>query len=283
MIAKQTLTPADVTEILQLAARCDRHDNSHVRLNEDFLQLRKETETSDFFWYENGELVGFLGLYQFNNHEIEASGMVHPEHRRKGIFSALVEALKQEVKRRGVSTIVFFNERISTTGAAFLQQQGAAYSFSEYWMVLGEPVAPPSVHGITIREATEQDASEVARCLADAFDRDYEETLASVKGGNDRQDRERFVIQHQGTTVGTIALIRLADGPCTIVGFCIAPALQGKGYGREALAQTISAALDSGATDVNLEVAVQNANALRLYQTCGFAVTSAYDYYTLQL
>lgn len=113
MIAKQTLTSAEISEILQLAAICDAHDNITVRLNEDFLQLRIETETSDFFWYEDGELIGYLGLYQFNNHEIEASGMVHPNHRRQGIFTALVEALKAEVTHRGIPNIVFFNEHIS--------------------------------------------------------------------------------------------------------------------------------------------------------------------------
>lgn len=150
-------------------------------------------------------------------------------------------------------------------------------------MVLREPTVPPVVHGITIREATEQDAPEVARCLADAFEREYEETLASSMVRSDRQNRTRYVVQHQGNTVGTIALIKNPDGPYTIVGFCVAPSLQGRGYGREALALTIKIALDNGATEVNLEVAAQNANALRLYETCGFEVTSAYDYYTLQL
>jgi ribosomal protein S18 acetylase RimI-like enzyme len=281
LISKQNLTAAEVNEILQLAAICDRRDNSTVRLNEDFLQLRKETETSDFFWYEDGELVGYLGLYQFNDREIEASGMVHPDHRRRGIFSKLVEALKQEVQRRQVPKIVFFNEHISQTGAAFLQRLGAEYAFSEYSMVLREPAAPPKVHGLVIREAGEADIPEVARCLSDAFDRDYEETLASSMVRNDRPGRTRYVVQHEGRTVGTIAVIRHPDGPCTIVGFCVSPALQGRGYGREALALTIQRALAQGATEVNLEVAAQNANALRLYQTCGFEVVSAYDYHTL--
>ena len=59
------------------------------------------------------------------------------------------------------------------------------------------------------------------------------------------------------------------------------PEYRGKGYGRAILLKTIEKLEDAGAEEILLQVAVHNAAALRLYQSCGFQETSVMDYYHL--
>ncbi|MFC4304303.1 GNAT family N-acetyltransferase [Cohnella boryungensis] len=59
------------------------------------------------------------------------------------------------------------------------------------------------------------------------------------------------------------------------------PEYRGKGYGRATLLKAIDKLKEANAGDIMLQVAVENANALRLYQSCGFVETSTMDYYEL--
>lgn len=83
-----------------------------------------------------------MGLYQFNSHEIEISGMVHPNYRRRGIFTELVKAAKEEIRQRGVSKLIYMNQKGSASGQLFLEALGAIYTFSEYWMKIDEIERP---------------------------------------------------------------------------------------------------------------------------------------------
>ncbi|MHB1685055.1 MAG: GNAT family N-acetyltransferase, partial [Bacilli bacterium] len=123
------LTADDYGRVAQLATLCNQSDNITLKINYDTLRTRPDDEVNDFLYYEREELIGFLGLYQFNSHEIEISGMVHPAYRRKGIFSALLSAAKQEVRQRGISKLIFINEMNSASGKSFLESLGAKYTF----------------------------------------------------------------------------------------------------------------------------------------------------------
>ena len=134
VVSKRGLTPEEFKSVTQLANICNSYDQITLKINPTMLQTRPGDETNDFLYYENGELIGFLGLYQFNNQEIEISGMVHPEHRRRGVFFELLSAAKPEIHQRRIAKLIFINEKQSTSGKFFLESLGARYSFSEYWM-----------------------------------------------------------------------------------------------------------------------------------------------------
>ncbi len=66
---------------------CDKHDGTQLKLNDFLLRKRPFNESNDFLFFAGGELVGYLGMYQFNSHEVELSGMDHPLTRKKGVFA----------------------------------------------------------------------------------------------------------------------------------------------------------------------------------------------------
>src|SRR5207237_2168795 len=81
-------------------------------------------------------LVGYLVVDAYGTEEVELTGMVHPDYRRRRIFTTLLTAAQQECRGRGVRKLVLVCEQSSRSGQAFIVTRGAHHDFSEYRMVL---------------------------------------------------------------------------------------------------------------------------------------------------
>jgi N-acetylglutamate synthase-like GNAT family acetyltransferase len=103
LIKSYGLSKIQISEIEKLATICNEEETITMKLNWDFLNSRPKNEVQDFLFYEENCLVGYLGLYIFNEIEAEVSAMVHPKKRKKGIFSTLLEHAKLEVKGRNIT------------------------------------------------------------------------------------------------------------------------------------------------------------------------------------
>ncbi len=71
------------------------------------------------------------------------------------------------------------------------------------------------------------------------------------------------------------------EGSADITAVGVLPAHRGRGYGRQMLADVVAMLLGEGWERITIEVATDNTNALRLYESCGFRVTTAYSYYRM--
>jgi ribosomal-protein-alanine N-acetyltransferase len=116
-----------------------------------------------------------------------------------------------------------------------------------------------------LRPATPADAAVLAAAHAMSFDDPWSEpdlhTLLSGPGG--------FGVLARGG-VG-FAIARVAADEAELVSIGVSPALRGSGLGRALLEAAVDRAAALGAVQMHLEVAVDNAPALRLYETAGFA------------
>lgn len=284
-IARTRLSDEERAAVMELAELCNRRDGLDLKLNPGMLERRSGEHADDFVFYADGKLVGFLGLYQFKQSEIEASGMVHPDYRRRGIFTQLYQAARRSCAQRGIPAMLWINERRSAGGAAFINSLGAAYQFSEYVMELdpaAEPAAP--AHAIALRQAGPDDLAAITELMRVGFGMEPEDSATFVTGQlvNPAPNRYLWLAESAGRTVGVIGTS--ADGPgAYIFGFVVPPELRGRGYGRSILLRTVAALRGQGKSPIALEVATGNARALGLYQSCGFGETSANDYFTQPL
>jgi len=284
LIECRGLGATELAEIQQLAQICNERDGLDLKLNWNVLRARPADQLNDFLYYVDGQLVGFLAIFSFNSQEGEISGMVHPDYRRRGIFSALFEAASQEGRNRNLPSFLLIVEQASPAGQAFAKHLPTTYDHSEYKMVLEEPRLPGSFNErLHFRPARAEDAHTMSRITAVAFnmpesDVDWytESTLAQPN------DRRYYVGEVDGEVIGKID-VSFSDEVGFIFGFAVQPEHQGKGYGRQMLALTIQEILRSGQQHIGLEVATENKQALSLYQSCGFKETGSYDYYRLQL
>jgi ribosomal protein S18 acetylase RimI-like enzyme len=281
LLRRSALTPTELAEIEQLAHICNTCDGLDLKLNWDVLRERATNETNDFLYYEQDRLVGYLPLFAFNSHEAEISGMVHPDYRRQGIFSLLLNVAKGECRRRGLSELLLIVERASESGQTFAASQGARFDHSEYRMALGTfqalPVFTPQLE---FRPARPGEGPILAQITAAAFGIDESEIEWYEKNVTAHSGRRFYVALLDGVYIGKLD-VSLGKDEALIYGFGVLPAYQHRGYGRQILVRTVQAIQEMGQANIALEVAVENDSALSLYQSCGFYKTSSYDYYRI--
>jgi len=281
-VAKQGLTATELSEIEALMALCNAYEKLDLKLNLGTLRMRSQKETSDFLYYEDGRLVGFLPIFSFNPGEAEISGMVHPDYRRRGIFTTLFKAAQAECQRRKVKTLLLIVGHTSRSGQAFVQTLRVHYHHSEYKMELAEvkPLLSVNEH-LSFREAKLDEAQILTHITAVSFDLP-EEGVDWYSEKALRQPTRRYYVALLGDTyIGKVDVI-FDEQSAYIAGVGVLPAYRGRGYGRQILGRTIREILATGQRHIVLEVATNNKNALSLYHSCGFRETGSDDYYSLQ-
>lgn len=283
LVKRQGLTQAELAEIKLLADRCNTYEGLEIKLNWSVLERRQPDQTNDFLYYENGALVGFLPVYSFNSTEAEISGMVHPDYRRRGIFTALYREARAECRSRGLARILLIVEPASPAGQAFARALGTTYDHSEYKMVLEEPRVPARIdERLRFRPATPADLPLLAHITAVVFNLQESDVNWYAADKLGQAENGFYVGELDGVVIGKIDVSFSAQGG-HIYGFGVLPEYQGRGYGRQILARTIQEILARGQQPVTLEVAVENKHALSLYYSCGFQETSCYDYYAIAI
>ena len=288
IFAKEILTEDEIAAIQQLVTIGETLEGLHMRLFvDDMLKQRSGNDTFDFLYYEQGQLVGYLGIDNYGTQEKAVVAMVHPEHRRKGIARLLLQAAREEARHSGIEQLVVMCERASTSGTAFAQAINARLDFSEHEMVLGtfqerlvfderitirQAVNPDDVDALVTIMATDMgDVEQAQRYVMDAFKRDNQRFYLMTFGGPDLGCDE---------PIGSLRLVDLSEDT-GIYGFVVRPEYRGKGYGRQLLQEVIRIVRNESSKGILLEVDVHNTNALGLYLSIGFEIKTTYDYYNV--
>lgn len=281
LIKRQGLSEADLAEIAQLAHICNSCEGLDIKLNWSILRERSTDEVNDLFYYQQGHLVGYLAIYAFNTYEAEVSGMVHPDYRRQGIFSMLLQHASEACRQRELHKLFLIVEHNARSGQAFAASLLAQYHHSEYRMSLGELHAPQHfTPNLEFRLARPDEGAILAHITTTAFEMD--EDAEYTPDAFEKPARRYYVALLDGVYVGKID-VSLDEQEGFIYGFCVLPEHQHKGYGRQILARTVQAIYAIGQYNIALEVEIKNSGALSLYQSCGFYETARYDYYSLEI
>lgn len=279
LLRKTQLSGDELAEIQDLAQICNDHDQILLKLNWDMLINRDDQNTNDLLYYLDGKLVGFLGMYVFNNREMEISGMVHPNFRGKGIFRELIVGAIDECKRRGIPKLLFICDHGSKPGKRFLELFGASYRFSECKMSFRGNLPNYISIPLFFDRVKFEELEQFAILDSIAFHLPMEEMLEFAKSNFSDANRELYIIRnHEGEFIGKIS-VHILDNQAYIYGFVISPEYRGQGYGRAALSRFTNYLVQKNLDEISLEVESNNLNALKLYQSCGFAIDSGYDYY----
>lgn len=285
LVALSQLSPGQLDSLSRLEAACLAADGGRLKLEWASLRRRPPGQTSDFCYLVDGELVGFVGLYQWRPIALELCGMVHPSWRRRGIGSLLYEAAAAEIRERRPASVLLIVDRHSLSGQAFAHSLGGELSHSEHRMRQSlEPEARSDRRVVRVRRALAADARFLVECLAAAFNEEVQRADLEDAAGLARILDGSFVIEDPtvGEQVGVMRVER-EGGVASIYGFAVLPERQGKGYGRAALLNVSHQLRRSGVGVISLEVLSDNDGALHLYESCGFEVIGTEDYFSLPL
>jgi ribosomal protein S18 acetylase RimI-like enzyme len=274
------LTKEELIDIKTLQEISETEGKLRLKLNFDMLESRNGNRKEDFFHYEEGRLVGFLGSYYFGN-KVELCGMVHPDYRRRGIFSKLLENALKEAKKHKARTILLNAPTDSQSAKEFLQTIPCTLSMVEYQMKWQKTELPED-HSVTIRPSISEEEMEAEIQLdVQCFGLNEEEARQYKQENKDLTTDLRLMIEAEGRVAGKMRLSEM-NGESWIYGFAVFPELQGKGIGRKALSKVVKMQEEKGFS-IFLEVEAKNANALRLYESCGFRSYHSQEYYKVNL
>ena len=288
--AKQTLTSDEIAAIQQLVIICETFEGIHMSVFvKDMLKQRSGNDTFDFLFYEQGQLVGYLGIDNYGTKEKALVGAVHPEHRRKGIASLLLRAAKEESRHSGIEQLILMCERTSSSGTAFAQAVDAKLDFSEHEMVLKTfKERPVFDERLTIRQAVNTDDFAAIVSIMATDMGDVVQAQQHVTDMAKRNDQRFYLMTFGGPEVGcdepigSLRVGQLSDDR-GIYGFVVRPEYRGKGYGRQLLQEVIRILRSESTQGIMLEVDVDNPNALGLYLSIGFEKKTTYDYYNIKV
>ena len=282
------LSTQQVSQVRALAGSCEARDGYSMEARLDFgmLETRPEGSVSDVLWYESGQLVGFAGMNSYGNpSEVEATILVHPDFRRRGMGRIMARAVVRECQKRGVRRLLVVLPQESREGAGFAHMMGTRHSHSEYTMdldvtrITSFETMPGSVE---LRPAGVEDVPIMATIVASAFAEPVgEEDQALVRLMKD-STRTTYLATQDGRPVGVIQSA-VSDGRAFIIHFAVRPEMQGQGIGRQMLMAIVRGLQNSGSQWITIEVETENRNALSLYQRCGFVTINATDYELLEL
>ncbi len=252
-------------------------DGGRLKLEWGALESRAGDAVEDILWWEDDRLVGFLGLYAFGGPNVELSGMVHPDFRRRGIGTRLLDEAIKLCRDQGRHKILLVVPRTSPGGRALAESRRGFLDHSEHALDLdGEVAEGPADPTLTLRPVTGNDITEETRILAEAFG---DSTGSMVL---DALDESRLVAERDGEVIATIRVHRSPE-QWGIYGFAVQSQFRGIGIGRDLLRRVCRQAHEAGVIRLHLEVEINNDRALGLYTSLGFTQTSTEDYFDIPL
>ena len=280
LVKKRTLTEAESFAIEQLIKMCNNYEGLYMRIDVGALRRRQGDEANDFLYYEDNKLVGYLFVEGWGSRDREIMGMVHPDYRRRGIFSSLLAAARKECRMRDVRKMILVCERASQSGLAFVQAIGAHQESSEHEMVLGTFRERRNAHeGLDIRQADRNDLDAIISILA--TDSGNEESIGRwLTKLFDDPSSVFYLATLDGKPLGCLRLDDMSD-QVGIYAFEVRLGYRGRGYGRQMLEEAIRSIRAETQKHIMLDVETDNTNAIGLYQSCGFEIKTTYDYYNL--
>ena len=281
LVKEKTLTGAEATEIEQLIITCNEYEGLHMRIDTSALRQRQSNEANDFLYYEDNRIAGYLNVEGWGSRDREITGMVHPDYRRRGIFSALLAAAQEECRQRDVQKMILVCEHASQSGLAFVHAIRAQHELSEHEMVLGDFRERRNVpKGLDIRQAYKHDLDAIVSILA--TDSGNVESITRWVAKLFEDPSSRFYIATlDSKPLGCLRLDFMSD-QVGIYALEVRLGYRGRGYGRQMLEEAIRNIRAETQKHIMLDVETDNTNAIGLYLSCGFEIKTTYDYYELK-
>jgi len=288
-----TLSRKEREDIHRITALCRLADGLSLSCPED----------GDEYWFlaEDTTAAAFLAVYKTEETMWECYAFVHPDDRRKGYFSALLEQVCRYSEALGEPELCFVTDNKCPAAIAVLRELGAELWNEEYMMEYDITAPGTAFEGGT-------SASPVS--LTDPepdLDLDFHTTpegfliCARMPGDNPGADVNVITCpDRSGITSPDRSGITSPDntsGADNVPGACVTcrlslngtraylysletvPALRRRGLASRFLVQLIRYLEGKGIQRICLQVSGSNEPALHLYRKTGFRITETLSYY----
>lgn len=273
------LSENEVNTIRDLEKICKEHDGIKGSVFLDTSMNSNHEMNSMFLLYEKERLISVLIMFIPTQQEVEISAFTLPSCRGKGHFKVLLSKAKEELKKYEFPEILFVCESQSVIGKQVIMHLSAQYDFTEYSMKLDvEKYVPKDSNRLTYLKPGKNDFDKLIGLRMEVFGEGHEEAQGKVLNSFESGTRDQYLGVLDEKVIG-LGSVSHEEDEVMICGFGIVSEFRSKGYGRDLLHLIVESLRLSGETKIMIEVDSNNAHAFHLYQTFGFEIKTALEYY----
>lgn len=233
----------------------------------------------------HGPVLGCLIYCTVQEDLWECYAFTHPDSRRQGIFSSLLEqleqkAMEQEQKSQTSVSLAFLFDGKSPNALAAAKSLEMELWYSEYQMELTLPKKedlPKSSSLFLVRNIIRKDSLDTEAPEERWIYYAYPKTSSSSEPCQENCPADNKTSRDNSAAVGSCCLIPCQNTSFYLYNVEIRKELRGKGLGKQLLSALFSQ-LPKGAR-IRLQVSSQNKPALSLYKKAGFGITETLSYY----
>ena len=280
LINNHQLTESQLIELSKLLLDCQTVDGGLPAIYHELL-IQKRDSATNWFYYENDKLLGFLTVYFFFEDACEVNLLVDPNHRQRGISLQLLKSALPLLKHRNMIKLIFSCSPFFPS--EWLTTKDLSYQHSEYKMERNSDeallIANPS---LTLREASLSDMRMLCSIDAVCFNEKHTNMPLRFTYLLNQTDYMILLAKQDNFIIGK-AHIRWQEEGVLLSDIAILPAYQRKGFGSELLSHCINQALSMGKNKLGLDVEASNRNALNLYLRHGFNIINTYDFWAMMV
>ncbi|MCL9684480.1 GNAT family N-acetyltransferase [Legionella maioricensis] len=274
------LDAEQLEQLETLRAICKKTDGSTPNLYTHILS-QPRTFPASLLYYEQQQLIGFLGAYFFYADAVEVSVLVHPLHRRRGIARQLIQKILPLIQSQDFEKLIFSSP--AQLNNEWLFSHGFSYQHSEYYMERDDlnPLLDYK-QSLTFRTATIDDLSLLHSLDEECFPDKQSDSFERFQHIIDGREYQVILAYQDNSLIGKAHLRWLPHG-ATLSDIAIVPTKQGQGLGTLLITHCINLALSEGKPHLNLDVETHNERALKLYTRLGFLTKNACDYWAIDI
>ena len=257
------LTQKQQQEIADLTALCRCHDGTDLSYPFD-----EEDLTHMLGYLPDGRLAACLTLIPYEETLAECCAFTHPEFRRQGFFSRLLdEALSQYPD----ADLLFAVSEDCADARKTLEALGAEKDSEEHMMEcdLGR--------WHVAQQSASTDSTGASRQTSSPAD--SENPDSSLPFSITRTSKNQYALHHSGTLCGTASAELVSETTICLHHVEILPEFRNQGCGTAFLQLLLPELAEHGFQKAILQVAGDNAPAIALYKKTGFSVTKTLSYY----
>lgn len=170
--------------IKQLFTACEREDKCSARVYWNCIKSRAPDVYHDYLQYKRQLLIAYLGIFNFKADEVEICALVHPLHRRQGLFRRLLTTALADINYKEVKRVLLPCTQDFAVAKQAVEKLGAVYKHSEYTLEIKQLAGltlDATQHAATAFQmipATENDLSVIAKLDSLCFESPYERIAA---------------------------------------------------------------------------------------------------------
>ena len=257
------LTQKQQQEIADLTAFCRRHDGTDLSWPAD------EEDLTHFLGYlPDGRLAACLTLIPYEETLAECCAFTHPDFRKNGFFSRLLE---EALAQYPDADLLFAVSEDCRDALKTLEALGAEKDSEEHMMEcnLGSwPITHPS--GSADSTGAAQQTGSPAETETAANFHPFSIT---------RTSETEYTLHRSGILCGTASAEPVSETAVCLHHVEILPEFRNKGCGTAFLQLLLPELAGNGFQKAILQVAGDNAPAIALYKKTGFSITKTLSYY----